>query len=198
MQTRKNTLKKGFTLVELMAVVVIIGILSSLGVASLQQAVQNTRVRDAAVNVAAFMERVAQEAKQKNSPLCVTVSGDTMFVAIKYIESTNTCRGEAQSDTIDRMKVEETVAFISGGSKTMTIDGVSLNMYGQNAIFVPRIGLTSFRGIYNNNAYSESGIYILCYGSASGQTCAGIVKKPSENRFGSYLSHDAGVTWSKL
>lgn len=184
MQTQKNTLKKGFTLVELMAVVVIIGILSSLGVASLQQAVQNTRVRDAAVNVAAFMERVAQEAKQKNSPLCVTVSGNTMFAG-EYTESTSTCSKK------DSMKVEEPVAF-SGGSKA--IDGVSLNMYGQNAIFVPRIGLTSFRGIYNNNAYSESGNYILC----SGQTCAGIVKTTSSNRFASYISHDAGITWSKL
>lgn len=190
MQTRKNTLKKGFTLVELMAVVTIIGILSSLGVASLQQAVQNTRVRDAAVNVAAFMERVAQEAKQKNSPLCVTVNGNTMF-ARKYTESTSTC-SNAADDIVDRMEVEETVAFNSEN----TIDGISqdMNMYGQNAIFVPRIGLTSFRGIYNNNAYSELGYYILC----SGQTCAGIVKKPSENRFGSYLSHDDGTTWSKL
>lgn len=193
MQTRKNTLKKGFTLVELMAVVTIIGILSSLGVASLQQAVQNTRVRDAAVNVAAFMERVAQEAKQKNSPLCVTVNGNTMF-ARKYTESTSTCSNAAE-DIVDRMEVEETVAFHSGSK---TIDGISQNMYGQNAVFVPRIGLTSFRGIYNNNAYSESGNYILCYGSASGQTCAGIVKTTSSNRFASYISHDAGITWSKL
>ena len=45
-------LKAGYTLVEVLVVVSILGILSAMGVAGLQQAVANARVKDAAVNTA--------------------------------------------------------------------------------------------------------------------------------------------------
>ena len=48
--------KKGFTLVEVLTVVIIIGILSAAGYAGLQRAIANSRIKDAAFNMAAFME----------------------------------------------------------------------------------------------------------------------------------------------
>lgn len=191
---RKST-KKGFTLVELMAVVVIIGILSSLGVASLQQTAQNTRIRDAAVNVAAFMERVAMQSKQINSSVCVRVRGSMMIAyqanAPLTMESTS-CEGRA----IDSMRVDldAPVVFIAESTPSMPIEGVICNLHGKTSLFIPRIGLGNFRGAADNGC-AEQGFYKLCYGD---KTCAAIVKTPSENRFGSYLSHDGGTTWSKI
>ena len=47
--------KSGFTLVEALVVVAIIGVLSSIGAVSLQNAVANSRIKDAGINVTAFM-----------------------------------------------------------------------------------------------------------------------------------------------
>ena len=69
----KRGAKSGYTLVEVMMVVVIMGILSAVGVAGLQRAVANARIKDAAVNTAAFVERVANLASQRNEVLCLRV-----------------------------------------------------------------------------------------------------------------------------
>jgi prepilin-type N-terminal cleavage/methylation domain-containing protein len=66
--------KAGYTLVEVLVVVTIMGILSSMGVAGLQRAVANARVKDAALNTAAFVERVANLSSQRNEVLCLKVA----------------------------------------------------------------------------------------------------------------------------
>ena len=67
--------KRGVTLVEVLAVVTIMGILSGIGVAGLRNAMMNSRIKDAGINVTAFMERAANEATLINSNACVMVSG---------------------------------------------------------------------------------------------------------------------------
>ena len=63
--------KRGFTLVEALVVVAIIGVLSSMGVASLRGAVANSRIKDAGINVTAFVQSAANEATRLNEKLCV-------------------------------------------------------------------------------------------------------------------------------
>ena len=66
--------KRGFTLVEALVVVAIIGVLSSMGVVSLRGAVANSRIKDAGINVTAFVQSAANEATRLNQKLCVVVS----------------------------------------------------------------------------------------------------------------------------
>ena len=66
---KRNVL--GYTLVEVLVVVSIIGILSSMGVVGLQRAVANARIRGAAINSAAFIEQVANLSRQRNEVLCL-------------------------------------------------------------------------------------------------------------------------------
>lgn len=68
--------KHGFTLIEVLVVVAIMGILSAMGVAGLQTAVENTRVQDASKNVVAFLNRVSNDANRMSTPLCLNVPSD--------------------------------------------------------------------------------------------------------------------------
>ena len=69
--------KLGFTLVEVLVVVAIMGILSGIGVASLRSAVANSRIKDAGINVTAFMQRAANEATRLNEKLEQNIGGQT-------------------------------------------------------------------------------------------------------------------------
>ena len=65
--------KNGYTLIELLTVVTMMGILAGLGYSKLTGAVQNARIKDAAINTAAYLERVASDANRFNKPVCTKV-----------------------------------------------------------------------------------------------------------------------------
>ena len=77
--------KSGFTLVEALVVVTIMGILSGIGVASLQNAVANSRIKDAGINVTAYMQRAANEATRLNEKLCVVANNKTIKTKVLTI-----------------------------------------------------------------------------------------------------------------
>ena len=72
--------KNGFTLVEVLVVVIIMGILSSMGVVSITAAVANARVKDYAQNTAAFLERIANDANRMSKTLCANVQQKSIDV----------------------------------------------------------------------------------------------------------------------
>lgn len=97
--------KAGYTLVEVLVVVIILGILSSMGFAGLQQAIANSRVKDAAVNTAAFVERVANLSTQRDEVLCLKIdpSNPHKILALRDTEHHDCTepRGSVDSMTID-------------------------------------------------------------------------------------------------
>lgn len=84
--------KAGYTLVEVLVVVAIMGVLSSMGVVGLQRAVANARVKDAAVNTAAFVERVGNEAIRLSADICLVQNGDRKILVYKA-DSKTECHG---------------------------------------------------------------------------------------------------------
>ena len=100
--------KRGVTLVEVLVVVAIMGILSGLGVASLRGAVANSRIKDAGINVTAYMERSANEATRLNEKLCVVASGST----IKTYKAE--CSASKLGNPIDQMTLDVGSAFVTG------------------------------------------------------------------------------------
>lgn len=131
--------KSGYTLVEVLVVVIIMGVLSAMGVASLQGAVANARVKDAAINTAAFLERVATESRKLSAELClVKAPGDnSKLLVYKSDETSNYCHGTV----LDSLVIESPNRFVNlKECGLVTADWIS----GTNpAIFEPRRGLSA-------------------------------------------------------
>lgn len=192
--TRQNS-KIGFTLIEVLVVVTIMGILSTMGVVSFRQAIANNRIRDAAINSAAFMERVSMQARQMNDTLCVVAeNGGTLLSARVAVTASGnvSCTG----DPLETMNLEGGVFLRSNGIDSPK-SSASTSLVGNDvaAYFVPRIGLNSFRGKgVGDEDETFEGYWLLQYRGSD--TWGGVSKVTTDNRFRAHMSHGAG--WSDL
>ncbi|SHK63229.1 type II secretion system protein H [Fibrobacter sp. UWEL] len=130
--------KKGFTLVELMVVVIIMGILSAMGVAGLQGAVENSRVDDAAKNITAFLERTATEANRLSTTLCLKVgTNDRRLFVYKGSDCSKLAAG---SPSLYSMELDTPLKFVTS-CPDFTDEKNWLT--GTNGVFKPRFGLSA-------------------------------------------------------
>lgn len=170
---------KGFTLVEVLVVVIIIGVLSSMGVVGLQGAVQNNRIKDAGINVAAYLERTGTEAYRRSSKLCVKAVSDQTLKT--YLGS---CDDKDLGDAIDEFSLESLNKFVTTGFS----DAECSTVYGKtaSATFTPRLGLSSV----------PAGCFVVRYGDSD--KFAAIVKLNTKNSVFYKLSYDSGSSWSSF
>ena len=172
---------------ELMAVIAIMGILSGLGVAGLRSAVANARIKDAAFNVTAFMERTANEARRMNATLCVVKESDQKLVTYRAVCT----EANKTGDKTDLTKVDElTLEF---PNKILDDDEVDasdvlggVNLVTNGAEFTPRQGLS---------AAPFQGFIAVQYGGDGRYGAAAKVK--SKNAFVPMLKYD-NSNWSGL
>ena len=115
--------KSGYTLVEVLVVVIIMGVLSTMGVASLQRAVANARVKDAAINTAAFIERVANLSSQRNEKLCLGVADchddglcKTLIVVRADPENENKDCSSYKPGNVDEISLDAPSGFVRNAS----------------------------------------------------------------------------------
>ena len=139
----KRGAKSGYTLVEVLVVVVIMGILSAIGVAGLQDAVANARVKDAAVNTAAFLERVSNLSIQQSVPICLAIDPTDSHTLLAVKSKGNDCTGDNKwgGGTLDQMTIDAPAQFVSIKAPCNFVGDVDLT--GANAVFKPRLGLSA-------------------------------------------------------
>ena len=174
--------KRGVTLMEVMAVVAIMGILSGIGVAGLRSAMANARIKDAAYNVTAFMERTANEARRLDSPLCVKRNANHNKLLVYGASCSATDLGNA----IDSLVLETPVVLIEDAVNEADFTNLTnwSKITGSNkgAQFSPRVGLT---------AAPDSGYFAVQYGGRMGLRGAAL-KVSTKNKFLPMMKHEDG------
>lgn len=136
--------KAGYTLVEVLIVVAIMGILSGIGVVGFQSAIANARIKDAAYNVTAYMERTANEARRLNTTLCVKKNGDRKLETYKAA-----CDADDLGSVIDEMELETPNVILANGKVPAGVIPAGFNLVDPpdekkaQASFVPRQGLSA-------------------------------------------------------
>jgi len=165
--------KRGVTLIEVLAVVSIMGILAGIGVSSFRSAIANSRIKDAGINVTAFMERAANEAIRLNTNLCLVANGKT----IKLHKSA--CNDEVAGDQIAEMTLESANVFVNGDCPSG--DGTR---YSDNKVtLTPKIGVSAI----------PAGCFVVRYGASDRR--AAIVKVVNKFSVFYKLSYDDGSNW---
>ena len=164
--------KRGVTLVEVLVVVAIMGILSGIGVASLRDAVANSRIKDAGINVTAFMQRAANEATRQT---------------MKLYKGECTTEASKLGDQIDEMTLESSNKFLTGKDEA----GVNCPELGGEKDKDPkdRITLTPKIGV----SPIPTGCILVRYGDTD--RFAASVKLPTKFAMYYKLSYDRGLNW---
>ena len=137
--------KAGYTLVEVLIVVSIMGILSSMGVVSLRAAVANSRVKDAAINTSAFLERVANLSKERSDLICLAIdptSAQTLL-AVKSVGSDCSTANKMGGGILDKLVIDAPTKFVQNSSATCNFVGDIDMTKSSDAVIKPRIGLSA-------------------------------------------------------
>ena len=174
--------KRGVTLMEVMAVVAIMGILSGLGVASLRDAIANARIKDAAYNVTAYMERTANEARRLNTTLCVVrESGQKLVTFVSDCTDANTASKKASLTRTDSLILESPNRILQNDEVTAAAILGGVNLVTDGAEFTPRPGLS---------AAPSAGFIAVQYGGNGRYGAAAKVK--TKNSFVPMMKYDDG------
>ena len=179
---KRSHYTSGFTLIEVLVVVAIIGILSGAGVSSLNSAIANNRLKDAIVNTRAFVEVMSEESKRLNDSLCIQFEQRN-----DRIPFANTVCG---GTVVDSKSVDDPVSFFGSSigsvvtAETFLATPAIWSSTGTYFILSPEQGL---------NSVSGEGIIVLRYGSSD--RYGAVIKTGKKNRWQSFFSVDGGTSW---
>ncbi len=175
--------KSGFTLIEVVVVVAIMGVLSTMGVSSLRSAVINTRMKDYSLNLAAFLERIANDATRMSKEFCVKMADGNEQELQIFEPVDGSCDVGKPSELYDVFNIESPAKFGCDDVDLGDFDGQDWAQNGDK--FVPRIGLS---------AVPSEGYICMQYGSKS---IYGLIEK-KKNANAIVPQWRGGDFWSRL
>ncbi|MDR0516651.1 MAG: prepilin-type N-terminal cleavage/methylation domain-containing protein [Fibromonadaceae bacterium] len=176
--------RSGFTLLELMVVVTIIGILAGLAYSSLVELIFANRAKETAQTMRTFVERALAESKRKEKT--VTISLDLPGGKIK-----------ANWEADNKEEIFELLSgdFNKDGSAPLgCVDAESsLVQFNEGADSEPKIGISSIA--LKDNPEQNEGYFIAC--GAKGY-CAAAVKVSTQNSFVACVKKGNNANWEML
>jgi prepilin-type N-terminal cleavage/methylation domain-containing protein len=178
--------RRGFTLIEVLAVIAIMGILAGMAVMSMRNKVAMEGVKGDILTIRAFLDEVSARSRAKAISYSVDVSGDELRFYPNATCDVGTTIGELTVSDKNTIVVDDATAvptvFVSAYSNWAAT--------GSCMIFSPatHIGLNPL----------ETDGYIVIQ-SKRNSNFRGLVGKVSDrNQPVQYFSQDAGLTWMPL
>jgi len=158
----------GYTLLEVLVVILIIGILSGLAYASLSDMIFSNRAKETAQTMRAFAERALAEGKRQNEQVTIKFNGNNITATVKNVEF-------ASEPLSTGYKPEQGLSI--GGINTSFNNGITSEI---------RIGLSGISG---------QGYFAAC---DLRKYCGSAVKSTGENGFKAYIRKGSNATWEAL
>jgi prepilin-type N-terminal cleavage/methylation domain-containing protein len=166
--------KNGFTLLEVLAVVIIIGILAMLGWSNMNELIQTNKAKEAARTLTTFAERAIAEGKMRKDSVFIKVNGNTM---------------EARFGNRNANPAALSQNLVIGFDITTTTTGPNTPVctkFPQN---------TAKSEIRIGTSGTEPGCFVVCNVS---NYCGSTVKTNSKNTFTAHIKRKNSAAWEAL
>jgi len=168
----KNTTKyaSGFTIIEVLTVVLIIGILSTLAWSSMNELIQTNRAKEASRILTAFAERALAEGKTRKESVFIRVNLNTL---------------EARFENPEAVAPSLTQKLASGFTASEMVPAGCEKNFNELAVSRVKIGTSGI----------EPGCFVVCNAS---NYCSAAVKSASKNMFTSHIKKRSSNSWEAL
>ncbi len=165
--------KSGFTLLEVLVVVIIIGIMSALAWAGMNELIQANRAKEAARILTAFAERAVAEGKRLKEPVIISING-------------NTIEAHLNEDDPSTLFSQSLANGFSANYAILAPNNLCESTKNSDITSEIRIGISGIDG---------TRCFVVCN---AGNYCGSAVKIPDKNTFSAWIKRKNSATWEAL
>ena len=138
---------KGFTLIELLVIVAVLGLVSAMGFTSMARFLQEQRLRQAAVELASFLQSAKAQAQRSNSFCKVQINAASDGVTVAPAsDSSNPCSSSPSLASLNLSKVA-TISDLAISGTTTTPSSTPI-IFGRAGTLTLDSGATMPRMLY--------------------------------------------------